>query len=68
MGYVLQGNARMTLLSPGASIDTHLLGPGDIYFIPKGYPHHTENLAEEEIRFLSFFDKTHLRTLALPAP
>ena len=58
MGYVLQGNARMTLLSPGASVDTYLLDPGDMYFIPKGYPHHIENLAEEEIRFLIFFDKT----------
>ena len=48
----------MTLLSPGASIDTYLLGPGDMYFIPKGYPHHIENLADEEIRFLIFFDKT----------
>jgi oxalate decarboxylase len=34
------------------------IDPGDIYFIPKGYPHHTENLAEEEIRVLIFFDKT----------
>ena len=37
----------MTLLSPGASVDTYLLGPGDMYFIPKGYPHHIENIADE---------------------
>ena len=58
MGYVLQGNARMTLLSPGASVDTYLLGPGDMYFIPKGYPHHIENLRDDELRFLIFFDNT----------
>jgi oxalate decarboxylase len=29
-----------------------------MYFIPKGYPHHIENLTNEEIRFLIFFDKT----------
>lgn len=65
MGYVLQGNARMTLLSPGASVDTYLLGPGDMYFIPKGYPHHIENLRDDELRFLIFFDNT---TPALPGP
>jgi oxalate decarboxylase len=58
MGYVLQGNARMTLLSPGASVDTYLLEAGDMYFIPKGYPHHIENLREDEMRFLIFFDNT----------
>ena len=58
MGYVLQGNARMTLLSPKANVDTYLLGPGDMYFIPKGYPHHIENLTDEEMHFLIFFDKT----------
>ena len=26
--------------------------------IPKGYPHHIENLRDEEVRFLIFFDKT----------
>ena len=46
MGYALQGNARMTLLSPGASVDTYLLGPGDMYFIPKGWAHHIENLRD----------------------
>ena len=48
----------MTLLSPGVSVDTYLLGPGDMYFIPKGYPHHIENLRDDEMRFLIFFDNT----------
>jgi Cupin len=34
------------------------LAPGDMYFIPKGYPHHIENLTDEEMRFLIFFDQT----------
>lgn len=57
MGYVLQGRARMTILSPGASVDTYELEPGDMYFIPKAYPHHIENLDGGEVRFLIFFDQ-----------
>ena len=29
-----------------------------LYFIPEGYPHHIENLTDEEMRFLIFFDQT----------
>lgn len=58
MGYVRQGQARMTVLSPGAKADTYRLSAGDMYFIPKAYPHHIENLGDEEIHFLIFFDQT----------
>jgi oxalate decarboxylase len=57
MGYVLEGHARMTVLSPGAKVDTYELDPGDMYFIPRGYPHHIENIGAEEIHFLIFFDQ-----------
>lgn len=61
MGYVLAGRSRMTIKSPHdgpASVDTYELGPGDMYFIPKGYPHHIENLVSDELRFLIFFDRS----------
>jgi oxalate decarboxylase len=35
MGYVARGRARMTVLSPGPSVDTYELKPGDVYFIPR---------------------------------
>jgi oxalate decarboxylase len=57
MGYVVQGRARMTVLSPGASVDTYELKPGDIYFIPRAYPHHIEDIGEGDIHFLIFFDR-----------
>ena len=44
MGFVLEGRARMTVLSPGATVDTFELSPGDMYFIPRAYPHHIENI------------------------
>jgi oxalate decarboxylase len=57
MGYVLKGRARMTVQSPGGSFDTYTLKKGDMYFIPRAYPHHIENLEKKEMRFLIFFDQ-----------
>jgi oxalate decarboxylase len=50
----------MTIKSPGDgpdAVDTYEIGPGDLYFIPKGYPHHIENLGSDELHFLVFFDR-----------
>ena len=57
MGYVHSGNARMTVLNPAGSTDTYVLKAGDMYFIPPAYPHHIEQLGEETIHFLIFFDQ-----------
>lgn len=59
MGYVQNGHARMTIRNPGAdSFDTYTLAPGDVYFLPKSYPHHIENLDDTETHFTIFFDQT----------
>ncbi|MFK0165041.1 cupin domain-containing protein [Rhizobium sp. NPDC090279] len=57
MGYVHSGHARMTILNPDATTDTWDLAPGDVYFIPRAYPHHIEVLGGEEVHFLIFFDQ-----------
>ncbi|TCR68736.1 cupin domain-containing protein [Bosea sp. BK604] len=57
MGYVAQGQGRMTILDPDGSTDTYLLGPGDAYFIQRAYPHHIENIGEETFHALIFFDR-----------
>jgi oxalate decarboxylase len=60
MGYVVHGHARMTILSPDGDhrLDTYKLKPGDVYFIPRAYPHHIENIGNEEVKFLVFFDQS----------
>lgn len=58
MGYVLSGQARMTILDPDGSTDTYLIGPGDAYFIPRAYPHHIENVGTGTFHVLIFFDRT----------
>jgi len=57
MGYVHKGNARMSILDPDGTVDTYLLEPGDVYFIPRAYPHQIEVVGDDEIHFLVFFDQ-----------
>lgn len=57
LGYVEKGKGRMSILNPAGVIDTYTMEAGDIYFIPKAYPHHIENLEGEELRLLIFFDQ-----------
>ena len=57
LGYVEKGKGRMSIMSPSGKIDTYVMEPGDIYFIPKAYPHHIENLTDEDLHLLIFFDQ-----------
>lgn len=57
LGYVHRGHARMSVLAPDGHLETYLLEPGQAYFVPRAYPHHIENVGEEEIHFLVFFDQ-----------
>jgi len=34
--------ARMTVMDPAGTLDTWYLKEGDVYFIPRAYPHHIE--------------------------
>ncbi len=65
LGFVRQGHARMTVQSPGGSADTYELHAGDIYFIPRAYPHHIENLDGTEVHFLIFFDTPDVQDIGL---
>ncbi len=56
LGYVHRGQARMSILDPDGSVDTYLLQPGDVYFIPRAYPHQIEVLGDD-VHFLVFFDQ-----------
>ncbi|MDR3623685.1 MAG: cupin domain-containing protein [Chlamydiales bacterium] len=57
LGYVHQGRGRMSILSPDGTIDSYEINEGDIYFIPKAYPHHIENLTDNPLHLLIFFDQ-----------
>lgn len=57
LGYVTEGKGRMSILSPSGTIDTYEMEKGDLYFIPKAYPHHIENLTDQDLNILIFFDQ-----------
>jgi oxalate decarboxylase len=57
MGYVAQGHARMRVLDPDGTLDEYELSPGDVYFVPRAYPHHIEDIGPDDINFLIFFDQ-----------
>lgn len=57
LGYVAKGKGRMSILSPSGNIDTYQMQEGDIYFIPKAYPHHIENLEGSDLHIVIFFDQ-----------
>ena len=63
LGYVEKGRGRMSILSPSGEIDTYIMEEGDIYFIPKAYPHHIENLQNEILHLLIFFDQAMPRDI-----
>ena len=63
LGYVQSGRARMTVKSADGSVETYELAAGDVYFIPRAFPHHIENLEEEETHFLVFFDQAEVRDI-----
>lgn len=57
LGYIHKGHGRMSVLHPSGKVETYEIAPGDVYFIPKGYLHHIENLGEDELHILVFFDR-----------
>ncbi|KAJ5721965.1 RmlC-like cupin [Penicillium malachiteum] len=57
LGYVAEGEARMTIMDPDGSTDTYFLKPGDMYYVPTAYPHQIEVTGSERMHFLIFFDQ-----------
>ena len=57
VGYVHKGMARMSIMDPDGSVDTYILKPGDVYYVPVAYPHQIEDIGDDEIHFLIFFDQ-----------
>ena len=59
MGYVRSGHGRMTVLNADGTSDTFLINPGDLYYIPAAYPHHIENIGDDVLHILVYFDQSN---------
>ena len=56
LDYVVEGKAKMTILSPGGNVDSFEVRAGEIVFIPPAYLHYIENAdAENVTHFVIFF-------------
>jgi oxalate decarboxylase len=57
LGYVHTGSARMTVMDPDGTLDTWYMNQGDMYFVPRAYPHHIEVVDAPDLHFAIFFDQ-----------
>ncbi len=56
LNFVVEGKARLTILSPSGDIDTFELLPNQGSIIPAGYFHHIENLGPKELHMTVYFN------------
>ena len=47
----------MTAMDPDGALDTWYMNRGDVYFIPRAYPHHIEVVDAPDLHFAIFFDQ-----------
>jgi len=55
LAYCIEGEARITICSPGQIRDCFTVGPQDVFFIQQGFLQHIESLAEGETKLLLTF-------------
>ncbi|MFI5018271.1 MAG: cupin domain-containing protein [Dongiales bacterium] len=55
LAYCMEGEARITICSPGQIRDSFTVGPQDVFFIQQGFLQQVENLAEGETKLLLTF-------------
>jgi oxalate decarboxylase len=67
LGFVKEGVGFMTILLPDGSLDSYEIKPGDVYFIPKAYPHHIENRGSSSLKIAIFFDLEMPKDIGLTA-
>ncbi|MBA3815154.1 MAG: cupin domain-containing protein [Parachlamydiaceae bacterium] len=65
LNYLINGRARIALLSPGEKIDSFEMEAGDISFLPKGYYHYIENIGDIPLQFAIFFNHSMPSDLGL---
>jgi oxalate decarboxylase len=55
--YMLEGNARVTVLTPDGKMSIEDVSKGDLWFFPAGFPHSIQGLNPDGCEFLLVFDE-----------
>ena len=66
MGYVAKGHARMRVLDPDGTLDEYILSPGDVYFVPRAYPHRHRGHRRRRHQLPDLLRPAHARRHRLP--
>lgn len=64
LGYCTQGNALVTMRTP-KEVETFTVKKGEMFFIPKGYVHHIENIDDKESIIAFALDNTNPELMVL---
>ena len=56
LSYCITGNAKMTIFSTNARVDTFTINPGQLTFVPRAYWHDIENIGNEEAKFVIVYN------------
>lgn len=54
--FVLEGNARTTVIDPQGHAETNDFAPGDVWYFPRGHGHMLECLGDRPTHFILIFD------------
>lgn len=54
--YIVKGKTRITILSPNGNVETLEVNAGEGAFAPASYFHNIENIGEEEVQVIAFFN------------
>ena len=63
--YVTKGTIRAMLLSPDGHVETKELGPGEGFYAPASYFHSIENIGQEEMDAIAFFNNPEMEYIGL---
>jgi oxalate decarboxylase len=55
--FMLNGNARVSVLNPDGTVFLDDLGKGDLWYFPAGFPHSIQGLGPDGCEFLLVFDQ-----------
>lgn len=68
LSYCITGNAKMTIFSTNARVDTFMINPGQLTFVPRAYWHDIENIGNEEAKFVIVYNIERSEDLGISGP
>jgi oxalate decarboxylase len=54
--YVISGTCRITVIDPENRVEKADMGPGDVWYFPRGHGHSIQGTGTEECKFILVFD------------